>query len=135
MIHTHENTGAPKPEEVAAVLEEARKKVPGARVRIGQLEDFYDTLMKENPSIPVVRGDMPDTWIHGYMSMPKEVKINKGMQRLIYNEETLNTLLKGWNVKAEPVKPYVDKAVEQSVLFDEHTFGLAISHGHQAFWK
>lgn len=135
MIHTHENTGAPKPEEVAAVLEEARKKVPGARVRIGQLEDFYDTLMKENPSIPVVRGDMPDTWIHGYMSMPKEVKINKSMQRLIYNEETLNTLLKGWNAKAEPVKPYVDKAIEQSVLFDEHTFGLAISHGHQASWK
>lgn len=135
MIHTHENTGAPKPEEVAAVLEEARKKVPGARVRIGQLEDFYDVLMKENPSIPVIRGDMPDTWIHGYMSMPREVKINKSMQRLIYNEETLNTLLKGWNGKAEPVEPYVDKAIEQSLLFDEHTFGLAFSHGHQGFWK
>lgn len=135
MIHTHENTGAPKPEEVAAVLAEAREKAPGARVRIGQLEDFYDVLMKENPSIPVVRGDMPDTWIHGYMSMPREVKMNKSMQRLIYNEETLNTLLKGWSTKAEPVKPYVDTAIEQSLLFDEHTFGLAFSHGHQGAWK
>lgn len=135
MIHTHENTGAPKPEEVAAILEEARKKVPGTKVRIGQLEDFYDVLMKENPSIPVIRGDMPDTWIHGYMSMPRGVKINKSMQRLIYNEETLNTLLKNWNVKAEPVKPYIEKAIEQSIMFDEHTFGLAFSHGQQGAWK
>lgn len=135
MIHTHENTGAPSPENVAAVLKEAREKAPNARVRIGQLEDFYDALMKENPSLPVVRGDMPDTWIHGYMSMPKEVKKNKAMQRTIYNEETLNTLLKQWNVAAEPVKPYVEKAIEQSLLFDEHTFGLAMSHGHQEFWK
>lgn len=135
MIHTHENTGAPTPEDVAAVLKEAREKAPDARVRIGQLEDFYDILMKENPSLPVVRGDMPDTWIHGYMSLPKEVKINKAMQRTIYNAETLNTLLKQWNITPEPVKPYVEKAIEQSLLFDEHTFGLAMSHGHQEFWK
>ena len=40
MIHTHENTGAPTPEDVAAVLKEAREKAPNARIRIGQLEDF-----------------------------------------------------------------------------------------------
>ena len=135
MIHTHENTGAPTPEDVAAVLKEAREKAPNARIRIGQLEDFYDALMKENPSLPVVKGDMPDTWIHGYMSMPKEVKINKAMQRVIYNTETLNSLLKQWNITPEPVEPYVEKAIEQSLLFDEHTFGLAMSHGHQDFWK
>ena len=78
---------------------------------------------------------MPDTWIHGYMSMPKEVKTNKAMQRIIYNTETLNTLLKQWNITSEPVEPYVEKAIEQSLLFDEHTFGLAMSHGHQESWK
>lgn len=135
MIHTHENTGAPTPEDVAAVLKEAREKAPNVRIRIGQLEDFYDALMKENPSLPVVKGDMPDTWIHGYMSMPKEVKINKAMQRVIYNTETLNSLLKQWDITPEPVEPYVEKAIEQSLLFDEHTFGLAMSHGHQDFWK
>lgn len=135
MIHTHENTGAPTPKDVEAVLKEAREKAPNARIRIGQLEDFYDALMKENPSIPVIRGDMPDTWIHGYMSMPKQIKINKAMQRIIYNTETLNSLLKQWNITPEPIKPYVDNAIEQSLLFDEHTFGLAMSHGHQEFWK
>ena len=94
MIHTHENTGAPKPEEVAAVLKEAREKLPNAKIRIGQLEDFYDALMKENPELPVIRGDMPDTWIHGYMSMPSEVKKNKSLQRSIYVEEALEYAVK-----------------------------------------
>lgn len=134
MIHTHENTGAPTPDKVEEVLKEAREKVPGARVRVGQLEDFYDALMKESPSIPVVRGDMPDTWIHGYMSMPREVKVNKSMQRVIYNTETLNTLLNHWGVVPMPVNGYVDKAVEQSILFDEHTFGAAMTHGDQGHW-
>lgn len=135
MIHTHENTGAPKPEEVAAVLKEAREKLPNAKIRIGQLEDFYDALMKENPELPVIRGDMPDTWIHGYMSMPREVKKNKSLQRSIYVEEALNTQLRKWGLDAEPVISYIDKAIEQTLLFDEHSFGLAMSHGHQASWK
>lgn len=135
MIHTHENTGAPKPEEVAAVLKEAREKLPNAKIRIGQLEDFYDALMRENPELPVIRGDMPDTWIHGYMSMPREVKKNKSLQRSIYVEEALNTQLRQWGLDAEPVIAYIDKAVEQTLLFDEHSFGLAMSHGHQASWK
>lgn len=135
ILHIGCNPGSVSPEDVAAVLKEAREKAPNARIRIGQLEDFYDALMKENPSLPVVKGDMPDTWIHGYMSMPKEVKINKAMQRVIYNTETLNSLLKQWDITPEPVEPYVEKAIEQSLLFDEHTFGLAMSHGHQDFWK
>lgn len=135
MIHTHENTGAPAPADVAAVLKEAHEKLPNAKIRIGQLEDFYDALMREHPELPVIRGDMPDTWIHGYMSMPKEVKKNKALQRSIYVEEALNTQLKQWGLEAEPVIPYVDKAVEQTLLFDEHSFGLAMSHGHQASWK
>lgn len=135
MIHTHENTGAPKPEEVAAVLKEAREKLPNAKIRIGQLEDFYDALMRENPELPVIRGDMLDTWIHGYMSMPREVKKNKSLQRSIYVEEALNTQLRQWGLDAEPVISYIDKAIEQTLLFDEHSFGLAMSHGHQASWK
>lgn len=136
MIHTHENTGAPTPESVSAIIAEAKEKAPGANIRIGQLEDFYDCIIRENPDIPVIRGDMPDTWIHGYMSMPEEMKLNKYVQRLIYNEEALNTQLKVWNINNQPeVRSYVEKACEYSALFDEHTFGLAFSHGNQEEWK
>jgi hypothetical protein len=135
MIMTHENTGAPDPEYVARLLKEARQKMPNARVHIGRISDFYDLLMKEHPSLPVIKGDMPDTWIHGFMSMPEEVKTDKAFQRETYVAEQLNTLMNIWKGKDVSIDRYVDKAVENMLLFDEHTFGGAISHGHQLFWK
>ena len=36
MIHTHENTGAPSPEEVATLLEEAKEKMPHVNIKIGR---------------------------------------------------------------------------------------------------
>lgn len=135
MIHTNDNTGAPTPEEVASVLKEAHEKVPHARVRIGRLEDFYDALIKENPDLPIVRGDMPDTWIHGYMSTPRAVKINKSVQRKIFNEEALNTQLKIWGCPSESISLYVEQAMEQSLLADEHTFGVALIQGNQREWR
>ena len=66
-----------------------------------------------------------DSW---YESMPKEVKKNKAM-RTIYNEETL-TLLKQWSMPNQ-VKALCGGLLNNLLLFDEHTFGLAMSHGHQ----
>ncbi len=132
MIHTHENTGSPRPEEVAALMKEARQNFPGTRIKIGQLSDFYDAIMKENPEIPVIRGDMPDTWIHGYMSMPREVKKNKQIQRSVYQAQNLNTLNGIWTGNKNnyfEINRMVDKCAENMILFDEHTFGMAISHG------
>jgi len=45
MIHTHENSGAPTPKDVAELLETAKKEMPGVNVKIGQLSDFYDLLI------------------------------------------------------------------------------------------
>lgn len=135
MIHTHENTGAPDPKDVAALLKEAKEKMPNARIHIGRIADFYDLLMKENPQLPVIKGDMPDTWIHGFMSMPVEVKTNKVFQRETYVTEQLNTHMNLWKGKDVSIDRYVNKAAENMLLFDEHTFGAAISHGHQLFWK
>lgn len=129
LIHTHENTGAPQPNEVAALLVEAKKKFPGTKVRIGQLSDFYDALMKDNPDIPVIKGDMPDTWIHGFMSMPREVKNNKRLQRTVYHMQNLNTLNNIWKNRREDITPFIDKCTEDMSLFDEHTFGMSMSHG------
>jgi hypothetical protein len=69
------------------------------------------------------------------MSMPEEVKTNKIFQRETYVDEQLNTHMNLWKGKDGSIDKYVDKAVENMLLFDEHTFGGAISHGHQLFWK
>lgn len=135
IVHTNDNVGAPSPEEVEKVLSEIRARAPGARITIGRISDFYDALMKENPHLPVVRGDMPDTWIHGYMSMPKEVKASRSVRKDMCALESLNTLCALWNGRRSvDVSTIVADAFESSLLFDEHTFGLAMSHGHSGSW-
>lgn len=134
MIHTHENTGAPSPGEVAELLKEANEKMPNVNIKIGRLSDFYDLLMKENPELPVITGDMPDTWIHGYMSMPREVRLSKHLQRETYNTEILNTQMKSWRMDSNFIEPYISKAAENMMLFEEHTFGAAMTHADQHKW-
>ena len=74
LIHTGDNHGPPKPDEVNKLLEKARKELPGVKVRMGRLSDFADAILAEKPKLPVIRADMPDTWIHGIMSMPTEAQ-------------------------------------------------------------
>ena len=69
-LHTGDNHGPPRPDEVKKVLDQAAKQFPGVKVRIGRLSDFGDAILAEKPDLPVVRGDTPDTWIHGPMSDP-----------------------------------------------------------------
>jgi len=134
MIHTHENTGSPSPQEVADLLKTAKEKMPHARIKIGRISDFYDLLMKEKPELPVVTGDMPDTWIHGYMSMPRETKTSKKLQRETFDTEILNTQLNQWTGTNTSIDSYIADAVENMFLYDEHTFGVAMSHGNQHKW-
>ena len=134
MIHTHENTGAPSPEEVAELLKTAKEKMPDVNIKIGRLSDFYDLLMKEKPDLPVVTGDMPDTWIHGYMSKPRETKASKALQRETYDTEILNSQLNLWGVSDNTIASHIDEAVENMILYDEHTFGAAMTHANQHKW-
>lgn len=134
MIHTHENSGAPSPEEVAALLKEAKEKMPNVNIKMGQLSDFYDLLIKEKPELPVVTEDMPDTWIHGYMSMPRETKLSKELQRKTYNAEILNLQMNQWDMVSNSVEPFINDAVENMILYDEHTFGAAMTHADQHKW-
>jgi len=134
LIPTNDNQGAPPAEEVKQTLAKIRELAPNARISIGRLSDFYDALIKENPDLPVVKGDMPDTWIHGYMSMPEEVKASRQIRRDIFALEALNAQLNLWTGKSEDISEMIAESAETSLLFDEHTFGMAMSHGQSGHW-
>jgi alpha-mannosidase len=134
IIHTTDNHGAPTTEEVAEVLKNAHRLAPNAKIRIGRISDFYYSMIKENADIPVVRGDMPDSWIHGFMSMPREEKSSRALSNDMFSLESLNTLLNIWNNKRDTRTSTISKASENLLLFYEHTFGMAISHGHSGYW-
>ncbi|WP_316789393.1 glycoside hydrolase family 38 C-terminal domain-containing protein [Pedobacter frigoris] len=135
IIQTNDNQGAPTYEEYRASIKEIEKLNPGAKVRVGSMADFYNTIIKENPKLTTVKGDMPDTWIHGYMSMPREMKSSRVLSKSTLNLEAFSTLSSIWGRKPEePIHTIVDQSVENINLFDEHTWGLAMSHGHSGYW-
>jgi len=135
IIHTNDNTGAPTFEEFKNAIREIEEKNPGARVRTGSMADFYRAIIAENPRLAVVRGDMPDTWIHGYMSMPREVKMARKLSADLFNLQELNTMMGFWGGKSNSsIQASAREALEGIHLFNEHTFGLAMSHGHAGYW-
>jgi hypothetical protein len=126
LLHTGDNHGPPRPDEVKKVLDQVAKRLPGVKVRIGRLSDFSDALLAEQPDLPVVRGDTPDTWIHGPMSDPAGMQLARNTRPLIATTEALNTLLKTWRVQVPDAAPVIAAAYEQSLLYGEHTWGGSI---------
>ena len=134
VIMTSDNQGPPKTEQVNKLIQQAAKEMPGVKVKFGKLEDFYDAFTAEkNNKIPVVRGDMPDTWIHGFESMPVETKTGCDVRPLEAAVATLDTELRAAGVNTAPLAQPLALAYENSLLYSEHTFGF---YGSQpgGFW-
>ncbi|MBU2573465.1 MAG: hypothetical protein KKH28_05255 [Elusimicrobia bacterium] len=95
----------------------------GVKVRFGRLEDFAGAILAEKPELPVVRGDMPDTWIHGLLAMPVETALARNIRPQIGTLEKLDTLSGIWGIKTDSAADAVDAAYEDSLLYGEHTWG------------
>lgn len=127
LIHTGDNHGPPKPEEVSQLLAEAKQKLPGVKVRIGRLSDFGDAIQAEQATIPVVRGDMPDSWIHGPLCNPQGAQLARNERLRIAAAESLHTLLNLWGVPTDNASDVIAAAYEKSLLYGEHTWGGALA--------
>ena len=125
MIMTGDNHGPPTQAEVENLRRQAEKVLPGVRVHLGTLDDFARALIEEAPELPLVRGDMPDTWIHGFGSMPVETKISHAIRPFQPALEVLDTQLRLWGLNVPSAAPALADAYEQSNLYGEHTFGPA----------
>jgi len=126
LIHSGDNQGPPTPESVTDLLKKAQQELPGVKVRMGRLQDFADAVLAEGKEIPVVCADLPDTWIHGVMSMPVESGIARRVRPTIGTLEVLDTLLGLWGAvkPAEPLR--MAEAYEHSMMFGEHTWGYDV---------
>ncbi len=126
LIQTGDNHGPPTPDEVQKLLAEAAQKMPGVKVKIGRLSDFYDVMQADKTPIPIIRGDMPDTWIHGPMCDPAGMKVARQVRPLMMAAESLNTHLQLWGVNMPSSGPSLAAAWEKSLLYGEHTWGGAL---------
>ena len=124
---TGDNQGPPPPDIVARDLEFYRTK--GIEAKVGRLDDFAELLLKEDLSkLPVVRGDIPDPWIHGTMSMPEAARTARRARLEIGGLEALTTLERCWGIARPDNRSVIAQAYEQSALYAEHTWGLANQH-------
>ncbi len=120
---TGDNHGPPSAGDVENLRRQAAQNLPGVQLHFGTLDDFARAVLADNPELPVVRADMPDTWIHGWLSMPVEAKAVRRARALEPALDTLDTQLRLWGLQPGNLAPALAEAYEQSNLFSEHTFG------------
>jgi len=127
IIVTGDNSGPPKADGVKAIFAEVAQKLPAAKVRMGTMEEFADALLAEKPDLPIVKGETPDTWIHGCMSDPGGMRIARHTGPLMPAVEILNSHLRAWGVPVADAAAELSRAHEQALLYNEHTWGGAAS--------
>ncbi len=123
MMMRGDNAGPPSPEEVKDIITAIRKKMPNVKITVGQLDDFADRILKENLSLPIVKSDMPDTWIHGIMCDPAGVKLARQTLPALFMNEALNTTLHLNNIPSKNITASIASGYENSLLYYEHTWG------------
>ncbi|MEZ2336354.1 hypothetical protein AB6735_12010 [Mucilaginibacter sp. RCC_168] len=124
---TGDNQGPPAPETIAKDL--AYYKRLGIEANVGTMDDFSETIMKEDLSkLPVVHSDIGDVWIHGTMSMPEATKLAQNIRPSIGGMDKLSTLETIWGIYRPDLRNITAEAYEQSLLYSEHTWGLANQH-------
>jgi alpha-mannosidase len=124
---TGDNQGPPGPETVNKDLSFYRDK--GINATVGSMDDFAKLILKEDLSkLPVVRSDIGDVWIHGPMSQPAATRLAQNIRPQIGGADQLNTLEKCWGIYTPDIREQISEAYEKSMLYSEHTWGLANQH-------
>ncbi|WP_316834199.1 hypothetical protein [Pedobacter nutrimenti] len=129
MIMTGDNHGPPNQEEVESIVAQINKEMPGVKIHLGTLDDFAKAALAEKPNLPTVKGDTPDSWIHGLLSNPVEAKIGRNIRPLEPALDGLHTQMKNWGIPVKSISAKLDKAYEQSLLYAEHTWGMNAEYG------
>jgi len=127
IIVTGDNSGPPKADGVKTIFAEVAEKLPGVKVRMGTMEEFADAILEEKPELPVVKGETPDTWIHGCMCDPGGMRTARNIRPLMPVAEALNTQLRFWGLAVADPASEIAQAYENSLLYTEHTWGRSAS--------
>lgn len=126
LMNTQDNSGPQTSDLVLKMQEKLSRRYPEAEIVCGTLEDMLEALEKENlDALPVVRGDLADSWIHGVASYPRE---SASVRRLRGRLNRVNFALAacGDSEVIESVSRDVAQAYDAMALYDEHTWGLDV---------
>jgi hypothetical protein len=80
--HTGDNQGPQSARDVRVAYKRARERFPGVEVVASTMDDFARALLPIKDTLPVVRAELGDTWIHGTGSDPLKVSQYRELLRL-----------------------------------------------------
>ena len=80
--HTLDNHGAPSPEAVQKKLADIGKEYPDYTVSAGTLDEFAEAIWAVREKLPVLTGEIGDTWIHGSAADPYKSAALRTLMRL-----------------------------------------------------
>jgi alpha-mannosidase len=128
MVMGGDNEGPPSAAAVRGWISTIKKKFPNARITVGRMEDFADALLAEKPDLPVVRGNVSDSWIHGLASSPQAMKTLANVRPKLFALESLRTLDLAWGIQFQHLPEVIAAGYDSSLRWTEHTWGLANQH-------
>ena len=122
LMHTHDNSGPQSAQMIRDMVAEAHETCPDAEIACGTMDDFYRAIAACDLSdVPVVTGDLADSWIHGVGSYPVEVgQVRQARRDLTAAGAAVFTA----GGDAQKLAQDRDRAGDAIALFDEHTWGL-----------
>ena len=95
---------------------------------MGSMDVFAESLLAENPELPVVRGTISDSWIHGPMSSPQAAIELMNIRPKLRAMEALRTHNIIRRIKFIHNPETIANAYANSLRWTEHTWGLANQH-------
>ncbi len=128
MVMGGDNEGPPTAERVREWIGTIRAKFPNAKITVGRMEDFADSLLAEKPDLPVIRGNVSDSWIHGLASSPQAMQAINTVRPKLSALEALRTQNLLWGIQFRPLSDTIAAGYENSLRWSEHTWGLANQH-------
>jgi hypothetical protein len=78
--------------------------------------------------LPIVRGNVSDSWIHGLASSPNAMKTLANVRPKLFALESLRTLNLAWGIEFQPLAEVIAAGYDSSLRWSEHTWGLANQH-------
>jgi hypothetical protein len=116
--HTGDNCGPPDADAIGQVFSTLENSFPDKLVRASTLNNYAIRLSKHKDKLPVIRGEMGDSWIHGVGSDPLKVAQFRELCRL------RNQWEQEYSSGTEPIRSELDRFAQTLLLIPEHTWGM-----------
>jgi hypothetical protein len=116
IAHSSDNSGPPSAAEAKRILAGAAGRYAGASVFASTLDAFAERLLPLAPSLPLVEGEIGDTWIHGAATDPRKLAGYRALLRRRAEWASRG----GW----DDASPCARAFARNLLLIAEHTWGL-----------